>query len=133
MLKNLPQLVKYKTAMDVRIGHPNVHLSGKGKDEINQPMYATSVGLIMKGLEYIEENKLVVRFGEKKQEPVLPQKPVFHTEKEVIVEQEEVMIDETPEEKPRRPQNSIVGSLRKIWGDIMDATDEKMDDDTPNN
>ena len=60
MLKNLPQLVKYKTAMDVRIGHPNVHLSGKGKDEINQPMYATSVGLILKGLEYIEENRIVV-------------------------------------------------------------------------
>ncbi|RXF53716.1 cell division protein FtsA, partial [Enterococcus faecalis] len=48
MLKNLPQLVKYKTAMDVRLGHPNVHLTGKGKDEINQPMYATSVGLILR-------------------------------------------------------------------------------------
>jgi cell division protein FtsA len=130
MLKNLPQLVKYKTAMDVRIGIPNVHLTGKARDEINQPMYATSVGLIMKGFECIEENKIVVRFGEKKQEPVHPQKPVFHPEKE---EREEVMIDEIPEEKQRRPQNTIVTSLKKIWGDIMDVTDEKMDDNTSNN
>jgi hypothetical protein len=43
------------------------------------------------------------------------------------------MIDEIPEEKQRRPQNTIVSSLRKIWGDIMDATDEKMDDNTSNN
>lgn len=54
MLKHLPQLVKFKTAMDVRIGYPNEHLSGSSKDEINQPMFATSVGLIMRGFEYLE-------------------------------------------------------------------------------
>jgi cell division protein FtsA len=57
MLKHLPQLMKFKTAMDVRIGIPNEHLSGNGKNEINQPMYATAVGLIMKGFEYLETYK----------------------------------------------------------------------------
>ncbi|TFH38002.1 MAG: cell division protein FtsA, partial [Bacteroidia bacterium] len=52
MLKHLPQLVKFKTAMDVRIGFPNEHLSGSSREEINQPMFATSVGLIMRGFEY---------------------------------------------------------------------------------
>jgi cell division protein FtsA len=54
MLKHLPQLVKFKTAMDVRIGYPNEHLSGSSREEINQPMFATSVGLIMRGFEYLE-------------------------------------------------------------------------------
>jgi len=57
MLKHLPQLMKFKTAMDVRIGLPNEHLAGSAKDEINQPMYATSVGLIMRGFEYLETYK----------------------------------------------------------------------------
>ena len=57
MLKHLPQLMKFKTAMDVRIGLPNEHLAGTAKNEINQPMYATSVGLIMRGFEYLETYK----------------------------------------------------------------------------
>jgi cell division protein FtsA len=57
MLKHLPQLMKFKTAMDVRIGLPNEHLAGSGKNEINQPMYATSVGLIMRGFDYLETYK----------------------------------------------------------------------------
>ena len=134
MLKNLPQLVKYKTAMDVRIGIPNVHLTGKARDEINQPMYATSVGLIMKGLDYIDENKLVVRFGEKKQEPVHVQKPVFHPEKEVEKEvKEEVTIDEVPDEQPNRPHKTFINRISKLWDDIIDATDEKLDDKSSNN
>lgn len=134
MLKNLPQLVKYKTAMDVRIGIPNVHLSGKARDEINQPMYATSVGLIMKGLDYIDENKLVVRFGEKKQEPVHVQKPVFHPGKEAEKEvKEEVTIDEVPDEQPNRPHKTFINRISKLWDDIIDATDEKLDDKSSNN
>jgi cell division protein FtsA len=57
MLKHLPQLMKFKTAMDVRIGLPNEHLAGSAKNEICQPMYATSVGLIMKGFDYLETYK----------------------------------------------------------------------------
>lgn len=57
MLKHLSQLMKFKTAMDVRIGYPNEHLTGPGRNEINQPMYATSVGLIMRGFDYLETYK----------------------------------------------------------------------------
>ncbi|MDR2911373.1 MAG: cell division protein FtsA [Bacteroidales bacterium] len=57
MLKHLPQLMKFKTAMDVRIGYPNEHLGGTSKTEINQPMYATAVGLIMRGFEYLDTYK----------------------------------------------------------------------------
>ncbi|HDZ40970.1 MAG TPA: cell division protein FtsA [Bacteroidetes bacterium] len=65
MLKHLPQLVKFKTAMDVRIGFPNEHLAGSSREEINQPMFSTSVGLIMRGLDYLETYKSSFNAGEK--------------------------------------------------------------------
>ncbi|MBN1388312.1 MAG: cell division protein FtsA [Bacteroidales bacterium] len=65
MLKHLPQLVKFKTAMDVRIGLPNEHLAGNSRDEINQPMFATSVGLILRGFDYLETYKSNFNAGEK--------------------------------------------------------------------
>jgi len=55
LLKHLPQLVKYKTGMDVRVGFPNEYLSGEYDDSINHPMYATSVGLVLKGFEGKEQ------------------------------------------------------------------------------
>ena len=51
LLKYLPQLVKFKTGLDVRIGYPDEHLAGDLDDDINHPMYSTSVGLLLKGAE----------------------------------------------------------------------------------
>jgi cell division protein FtsA len=56
LLKHLPQLVEYRTGKDTRIGYPNEHLA-KGADEVKSPMYATAVGLVIKGYEEIERKK----------------------------------------------------------------------------
>lgn len=56
-LRHLPQLFKYKTGLDVRVGYPNQHLKGDLSEEINQPMYATGVGLIFKGFEYMDSDR----------------------------------------------------------------------------
>jgi cell division protein FtsA len=55
MLKHLPQLVMLTTGMDCRIGTPNEHLAGND-DELKNPLYATGVGLVMKGIEKYEKN-----------------------------------------------------------------------------
>ena len=81
MLKHLPQLMKFKTAMDVRIGLPNEHLAGSGKSEINQPMYATSIGLIMRGFEYLETYKQSFNAGTK-EEYISPEMPLMENEEE---------------------------------------------------
>ena len=65
MLKHLPQLMKFKTAMDVRIGYPNEHLAGAARNEINQPMYSTAVGLITRGFEYLDTYKKTFVAGKK--------------------------------------------------------------------
>jgi cell division protein FtsA len=51
MLKNLPQLIKSKTGMNVRVGYPNVTLSNHENHTINHPMFSSSIGLILKGYE----------------------------------------------------------------------------------
>ena len=107
MLKHLPQLMKFKTAMDVRIGLPNEHLAGSAKNEINQPMYATSVGLIMRGFDFLETYKKsfnagipeeyaqpkvakVVQIPEEAEETVKP--PVNEEEKIPITEKIKIML-----------------------------------------
>ena len=71
MLKHLPQLVEYRTGKDTRIGYPNEHLS-KGADEVKSPMYATAVGLVIKGYEEIDRKKQP--FAEVKNEKVMTDK-----------------------------------------------------------
>ncbi|MCE2846038.1 MAG: cell division protein FtsA [Sphingobacteriales bacterium] len=69
-LRNITQLVEYITGMDTRIGYPNEHL-GKGMDEVKSPMYATGVGLVIKGLKDFEQqqrNKPVSLTDNSKQE-----------------------------------------------------------------
>ncbi len=50
-LKHLRQLTEYITGMDTRIGYPNEHLAGGAPEELSSPIYATAVGLVMKGLD----------------------------------------------------------------------------------
>ncbi len=57
LLTHLPQLVKFKTGLDVRIGYPNEKLVAEANAEINQPMYATSIGLLLKGSDNLREHK----------------------------------------------------------------------------
>jgi cell division protein FtsA len=60
-LKHVTQLVEYITGMDSRIGYPNEHLA-KGNEDVTSPMFATAVGLIMKGLQTLDKQgkKIVV-------------------------------------------------------------------------
>ncbi len=54
LLKHLSQLIMLTTGMDCRIGTPNEHLAGN-EDELKNPLYATGVGLVMKGIDKYEK------------------------------------------------------------------------------
>jgi len=49
-LKHISQLTSFTTGMETRIGYPNEHLASKVPEEMTSPMYATSIGLVIKGL-----------------------------------------------------------------------------------
>lgn len=53
-LKHIGQLVEYMTGMDTRVGYPNEHLA-KGAQEVTSPVFATGVGLVIKGLQVIDK------------------------------------------------------------------------------
>lgn len=71
-LKHLVQLVEYITGIDCRIGYPNEYLSKTEMltkqvfEEMKSPMYATSIGLLIKGIQSIEENEAATIEGEEK-------------------------------------------------------------------
>ena len=57
-LKHLIQLTEYVTGLNARIGLPNEHLAANHIDELKKPMYATCIGLILKGYsDYEHHNK----------------------------------------------------------------------------
>ena len=58
-LKHIKQLFEYETGMDTRVGFPNEHLANGSRSDIESPMYATAVGLVMKGVELKERNMKV--------------------------------------------------------------------------
>jgi cell division protein FtsA len=55
-LKHISQLFEYLTGMDTRIGYPTEHLAS-GNDKVASPMYATGVGLVLKGFEYADRQQ----------------------------------------------------------------------------
>jgi cell division protein FtsA len=113
MLKHLPQLMKFKTAMDVRIGLPNEHLAGTAKNEINQPMYATSVGLIMRGFEYLETYKKTFNAGSI-DEFVRPKMAVADKHQE-IEDEEDPFTAPVPEEEKIPLTEKIKSMLSRMF------------------
>jgi len=105
MLKHLNQLVKFKTGMDVRLGFPGEMMAADSSDEINQPMFSTSVGLLLKGLEYYKE----------KNEEMKIKKPLE-------VEEEEPLEEQVDEKKP-----NILDKVKTTLEIIFNETDTKMD------
>jgi cell division protein FtsA len=80
-LKHIKQLAEYVTGMPSRIGYPNEHLAGDSDTESTSPLFATAVGLVMKGLEG--------QFEEDEEEAV---------EEETVLEQSTEEGEETDEE-----------------------------------
>lgn len=79
-LRHTVQLVEFITGMDTRIGYPNEHLA-KGSDELKSPMYATGVGLVIKGFQDLEkkmkEEQTVLQGGKVKERKEKLQKSFF--------------------------------------------------------
>ncbi len=55
-LKHIEQLTQFKTGMETRIGYPNEHLASNSAEEMTKPMYATGIGLVLMGMQRIDNN-----------------------------------------------------------------------------
>ncbi len=117
MLRHLPQLVKFKTGMDVRIGYPTERLASEKNVEVNQPMYATSIGLLLKGAEFLRE----------KNETISVSKPVAAVAPEPMVKSEEVQeAEKVSRDKKAFGKTKIFDNIRAAITDIFDENDSRM-------
>jgi cell division protein FtsA len=108
-LKHLKQLVEYITGMDTRVGYPNEHLAGDSDKEITSPLFATSVGLVMDGLQRIDKQLLEDSMGE------------------TSISDDSVELNETvneegikPPPKPPKPTTSFLDKLTDRLKDFLD-------------
>ena len=111
LLRHLPALVKFKTGMDVRIGLPTERLASEAMKEVNHPMYATSVGLVLKGYEYIEKSGLY-----KKPEIKEESKPMEEFEEETLIESKE----------GKETKSGFILNIKKVFTDIFDESGADM-------
>ncbi|NMC42056.1 MAG: cell division protein FtsA [Bacteroidales bacterium] len=119
MLKDLSHLMKFKTGMDVRVGLPNEHLGGPGKNEINQPMYATSVGLIIKGFEFLDTYHKKFIAG-KQEEFVRPASATTKEEASVTISDDTEEVTETEEKV------SLSEKIKTLLTRMFEVEDQKF-------
>lgn len=107
-LRHLPQLVKFRTGLDVRMGMPNVNVNNAGLKEVNHPMYSTSVGLLYKGFE-------------NKSPETVQEQPAKMPEPEYAPGNAE---DKNPVQKPPRKFSNILDSFKTTIENIFDDDTE---------
>jgi cell division protein FtsA len=77
MLQHIRQLTELKTGLNARIGSPNINLAGGQSEELSHPMYATAIGLILRGYSDYEADK---KFENSKGNFILNEPPTTITE-----------------------------------------------------
>lgn len=115
LLKNLSQLVAFKTGMDVRLGLPNQSVQSKIVDEVNQPMFATAVGLMLTGFNDKCEN-------------CCEEKVKLQVEKKIKTEPQvetDELIKETEFTDKKNSKKKIATLFDKL-GEFFEVDDEQM-------
>jgi cell division protein FtsA len=109
-LKHLIQLTEYCTGISARIGYPNEHLAPNHIDELKKPMYATCIGLILKGYNDYEHKRK--EFDNKFKKIEVP---------EVLIK-EEIKTNGKEEKKSKeKVDTSKRGGLNSFWDKFKDS------------
>ena len=116
LLKHLNQLVKCKTGLDVRVGFPGERLAADTGEEVNQPRYSTSVGLLLKGLEYYEEMEESMTVEENVTEEAAAEQAMAEAGRETGAKKE----------KDKKKRKQIFDNLKDTLQKVFDESDVKM-------
>lgn len=122
--------------MDARVGFPTEYLSKSKSEDIRHPMYATAVGLILKGVEDRNYREQVVIENDTKTTatPVLQQEPVTVNQMQNNNENDEAFEtanDSYEENKSEKNKTEKPGWLKnmlsstKKWFEEDDVSDFK--------
>lgn len=120
LLKHLPQLVRFHTGMDVRIGYPGEYLAGVKNDDIIQPQFATSIGLLLKGWELMNKKSSPERLSEPLKKEVIVEKVQEKTEPAVTDM-------ESDEEESDDLETGLFAVFKRRINDIFEEKGAKME------
>ncbi len=109
-LKHLIQLTEYTTGLNARIGLPNEHLAANHIDELKKPMYATCLGLILKG--YNDYEHKYKEFDEKYRKIEIPKK----LKKDI----EEPIVAKPVAEEPKTVDVTVRKQKLRFWDKFKD-------------
>jgi cell division protein FtsA len=117
-LKHIKQLAEYVTGMPSRIGYPNEHLAGDSDTESTSPLFATAVGLVLKGLQAQELQAAELKSSV---HPVSPNSAT--TAKPVEKEKEEEIIEEQPSVTQPKKTKGIFETWANKFKDFLDQAE----------
>jgi len=113
-LRHLKQLTEYETGLNARIGLPNEHLAASHLEELAKPMYATCIGLILKGYHIHEHGENRLRDDRPAEASLAPPPPAPAPE-----------ADPTPAARPRRKtMRDFMDSIKHGLYEIFKEDDE---------
>lgn len=70
LLNHIDKLTEFHTGLDTRIGVPIEHLAHGYSERLSSPVFATAIGLLLKGISDVEEGRVAVHhYEEPKQDP----------------------------------------------------------------
>lgn len=120
MLKHLSQLVKFRTGMDVRIGYPGEFLASKNLENINQPIFATSIGLLLKGMEMIQKEEISNRQNIVEEVKTKPE--IKEVKEEVEDTEDEIETDK------KQNSGSFIDVIKRGFTNIFEEKGASMED-----
>ncbi len=131
-MKNLKQFVEYETGISTRIGYPSEYLASDTPKDLFNPIYATSIGLILHGIDELKGNssdnkKAIV------EKPTTSTKSTFISEEEIKEMFSPKVETEMPKEEPATKANKEKkGIFGGMFGKLKRSTLEWFDDDQVN-
>ncbi len=108
MLKHTVQLTEFVTGMDTRIGYPNEHLAQTAPKEMENPIYATGVGLVIQGIKDSEDSE---------------EEEIITIEETTIVETSQTIEEKPVKKEPKAPK------LPKVNLNLLDKLRGFFEDD----
>lgn len=121
LLQHLSQLVKFRTGMDVRLGFPGESLASGSAEELNQPMFSTSIGLLIKAAEFNQKEPFAAEVN-------VEEEPVLKAEQKAP-KQEEEKRTATDEEQTGTKDSSgkMLNTFMKRIGDMFEDRGASME------
>jgi len=113
MMKHINMLAEFSTGMEVRIGHPDEHLTKSKIADIASPMYATGIGLVIETIARMEHDEHLHASQEAARAKKMAVVPHVPEPEETVVETPEE--DEEPETKRSGFGFRIITRLSEIF------------------